>query len=104
MNKIIQAVTFTTWTRLVCSKSNLHEITLNIGENVTNVQNSLQMYSSTTSKRVQISENKEIIIYGLYILKRSNFEDVTFHLDLISFPPVLDCFYSVEVCLFQQMT
>lgn len=39
MNKIIQAVTFTTWTRLVCCKSNLREITLNIGENVTNAKN-----------------------------------------------------------------
>lgn len=29
--------------------------------------------------------NKEIIIYGFYILKRSHFEGVTFHLNLIFF-------------------
>lgn len=67
MNKIIQAVTFTTWTRLVCCKSNLHEITLNIGGNIADAQNSLQMSSSTTSKTVRIRGNKEIIISGLYI-------------------------------------
>lgn len=67
MNRIIQAVTFTTWTRLVCCKSNLHEIPLNIGGSVAYAQNSLWMYISTTSKTVGIRGNKEIIIYGLYI-------------------------------------